>query len=200
MLPTRSLRVATVALAVLLAACGDVTKPAAYLANVPYTDTLYAFTGAPVNAPTAISLLGGKVPATAAFNFDVAFDLDASGHTIVYPVRNLGGPLANLQRALQGAMALQRVGLQILPGSFDAITSVPTSGYDTLSAQTLLPGQVLAANVLDASCIYSTAGLTIVAKLTVDSVNTATRRIFTRVVVDPNCGYFSLMPDSIPKF
>lgn len=200
MLPTRSLRVAIVALAVLIAACGDVTKPAAYLANVPRTDTLYAFTGAPVNAPTAFYFMGSAaVPANALFGFDVAFDLDANGKTLVYPVRNLGGPLANLQRAMQGQSYLQRVGLQILPGSFDAIASVPTGGYDTLSVQRLVPGQVLAANVLDPSCVYSTAGRTIVAKITVDSVNTTTRRIYTRTVVDPNCGYFSVMPDSIPK-
>lgn len=200
MLPTRSLRVAIVALAVLVAACGSATKPKAYLVNSLTTDTIYSFPGAPVNASTAINFLTGALPASSAFAFDVAFDLDASGNTLVYPVRIVGGALANLQRAYLGQSALPRVGLQILPGSFDAITAVPTTGYDTLAIQKLVPGAVLVANVLDPTCVYSVAGQTIAAKLTVDSVNTTTRKIYLRSVVDPNCGYLSVMPDSIPTF
>jgi hypothetical protein len=37
------------------------------------------------------------------------------------------------------------------------------------------------------------------AKLTVDSVNTASRRLYARTVFDPNCGYRSVVPDSIPE-
>jgi hypothetical protein len=198
--PTRSLRVAIVALAVLVAACGDPTKPKAYQANALSTYTIYPFTGAPVNAVTAINFLSGAARASSAFNFDIAFDLDASGNTLVYPVRTVGGALANLERAYIGQSALPRVGLQILPGSFNAITVLPATGYDTLSIQTLVPGAVLAANVLAPACFYSLGGQTIAAKLTVDSVNTTTRKIYLRTVVDPNCGYFSVVPDSIPTF
>jgi hypothetical protein len=196
--PTRSLRVAMLALAVLFAACSDPTKPTAYLANTLSSYTIYPFTGAPVTAATAIYFLGGPTRATSSFAFDVAFDLDASGRTLVYPVRNVGGALANLQQAYLGLSSLPRVGLQIVPGTFDALTQVPTTGYDTLNVQTLAPGAVMAVNVLDATCALSLAGTTISAKMTVDSVNATARKIYLRTVVDPNCGYTSVVPSVVP--
>jgi hypothetical protein len=198
MLPTRSLRVAIVALVVVLAACGDPTKPKAFLANALSTYVISPFTGAPVTAVTAINFLGGATRASSAFNFDVAFDLDPSGRTLVYPVRVVGGALANLERAYLGQSQLPRVGLQIVPGSFESLTEVPQVGYDTLSVQTLVPGAVMAVNVVDPSCAFSLGGTAIAAKMTVDSVNTSARKIYLRTVVDPNCGYFSVVPDSIP--
>ena len=198
MLPTRSLRVAIVALVAVLAACGDPTKPTAFQANALSTYVITPFTNAPVTAATAISFLGGPMHTSSAFTFDVAFDFDANGRTLVYPVRVVGGALANLERAFLGQAQLPRVGLQIVPGSFDALTEAPTTGYDTLSIQTLVPGAVMAVNVLDASCAFSLGGTTIAAKMTVDSVNTAARKIYLRTVVDPNCGYVGVVPDSIP--
>jgi hypothetical protein len=198
MLPTRLPRVVVVALAVFGVACGDPTKPAPSYVNAPSTYTLFALSGAPPTAATAVSLLGGAVHANAAFAFDLAFDLDPTGNTRVYPVRQVGGALANLERAYLSQSTLQRVGLQQLPGPFDAVREVPTAGYDTTSYATVAPGAVLAVEVLEPSCFYSLGGQTISAKLTVDSVNTTTRRIFLRTVVDPNCGYRSVVPDSLP--
>jgi hypothetical protein len=198
MLPTRSLRVAIVALVAVLAACSGPTKPQAYLANALSSYVLSPVTGSPVTAATAIYFLGGPTRASSAFNFDVAFDLDNSGRPLVYPVRAVGGALANLQRAYLGQGQLPRVGLQIVPGTFEALTQVPQTGYDTLSVQTLVPGAVMAVNVLDASCQYSLGGTSIAAKMIVDSVNTTTKKIYLRTVVDPNCGYLSVVPDSIP--
>jgi hypothetical protein len=56
----------------------------------------------------------------------------------------------------------------------------------------------MAVNVLDPSCAFSLGGTSIAAKMTVDSVNASTRKIYLRTVVDPNCGYLSVVPDSIP--
>jgi hypothetical protein len=49
------------------------------------------------------------------------------------------------------------------------------------------------------TCLYSLGGQTLYAKLTVDSLNATTRRLYARTVVDPNCGYRSVVPDSIPE-
>jgi hypothetical protein len=198
MLPTRLPRVVVVALAVLAVACGDPTKPKPSYVNAASSYTLFALSGAPPTAATAISLLGGPVHANAAFAFDLALDLDAAGKARVYPVRQVGGALADLERAYLSQSSLQRVGLQPLPGPFDAVREVPTTGYDTTTYATVAPGGVLAVEVLEPSCVYSLGGQTISAKLTVDSVNTTTRRIFVRTVVDPNCGYRSVVPDSLP--
>ena len=181
MSPTRPLRIVVVALAVLAVACGDPTKPKATYSNAPSSYALYAFTGAPVNAATAISFLGGAARADANFAFDVAFDLDASGRPVIYPVK--------------------RVGLQTVAGTFDAVREAPATGYDTLSAKTINVGDVLAVEMLDLNtCAYSLGGQTLYAKLTVDSVNVASRRLYARTVLDPNCGYRSVVPDSIPTF
>lgn len=191
MLPTRTSRIVAAALAVLAVACGDPTKPKATYANAPSSYSLYAFTGAPVNAATAISFLGGAARADASFAFDVAFDLDAAGRPIVYPVRVLASALAG---------PVKRIGLQVVPGSFESIREVPETGYDTLSAKTINPGDVLAVEMFDLqTCLYSLGGQMLYAKLTVDSVNTTSRRLYARTVLDPNCGYRSVVPDSIPE-
>ena len=190
MLPTRLTRVVVVALAVLAVACGAPTKPKATYANALSSYSLYAFTGAPVNAATAISFLGGAARADASFAFDVAFDLDATGRPIVYPVRAIASDLAG---------SVKRVGLQVVPGAFESVLQVPATGYDTLSARTVNVGDVIAVQLLDlTSCIYSLGGQMLYAKLTVDSVNTSARRLYARTVLDPNCGYRSVVPDSIP--
>jgi hypothetical protein len=197
MLPTRLSRVAAAALVVVAIACGDPTKPKATFATSEASYTLYALTGAPVNAATAINFLGGPTRADARFAFDVAFDLNAGGKVVVYPVRTVGGGLGG---SLTRFGILPRVGLQVMPGSFESVTSAPATGYDTLSVQTINPGTVLAAEVLDyVTCANSLGGQALYAKLTVDSVDLSGRRVYARSVVDPNCGYRELLPDSIPK-
>lgn len=195
MLPTRRSRVVVLALAVVAIACGNLTKPKA---STPNLLSLYAFgaiTGAPANVPTAINFLGGPTRADARFSFDVAFDIDASGSVVVIPVRAAGGTLGS---ALSPS-GLKRIGLQRVSGSFDALRQAPTAGYDTLGTFSIVPGAVLAVEILDlANCYTGFGGNTLYAKLTVDSVNTTTRRLFTRSVVDPNCGYRGLVADSIP--
>jgi hypothetical protein len=196
MLPTRPARGAIVAFALLGVACGDPTLAKATYASALAVTTVYALTGAQSYVPTAFTFLSGPTHATATFAFDVAFDLDANNRTVVMPVRVLGGALAG---------TLKRVGMQTIPGSFDSVQEVPLTGYDTLSVQTIVPGAVLAVELQDAvSCVasYNLNVLTsqlIYAKLVVDSVDASTRRIFTRSVVDPNCGYRGVMPDSVPN-
>lgn len=191
MLPTRAPRVAVAALAV-LAACGDPTKPKATYANALSSYVLTALTGAPPTASTAVSFLGGAARADAGFAFDIAVDLDAAGRPVIYPVRTLASGLAG---------NVKRVGLQLVPGTFDTVREAPKTGYDTLSAQTIRPGDVLAVEMLDLNaCLYSFGGQFLYAKFTVDSVPAGTRRLYARSVVDPNCGYRSVVPDSIPTF
>lgn len=191
MIPTRSSRVVVVALAILAIACGDPTKPKATYTNALSSYTLYALTGAPVNAATAISFLGGPARANAAFAFDVAFDLDASGNPVIYPVRAVASDLAG---------PVKRVGLQVVPGRFDALREVPETGYDTLNIKTVNPGDVIAVELQDlSSCIYSIGGQMLYAKMVVDSVSAGSGKLYVRTVVDPNCGYRSVVPDSIPE-
>ena len=193
MMRTALARVAIVACAVLAVACGDPTRPRATYANTLNSYTLYPLTGGPAIAPNAISLLGGATRATAAASFDLAFDLDASGRPIVYPIRLVIGGLAGY---------VKRIGLQVVPGTFESVREVPASGYDTLNAKTVSPGTVLAIEVLEvgsfSACFASIFSQQLYAKLVVDSVNATARRLHVRTVVDPNCGYRSVVPDSVP--
>ena len=191
--PTRFLRVAVVALAAAIVACGDPTRPKATSANVLLSYTLYTLTGSPAAVSNAVSFFGGPVRADANFQFDVAFDIDASGKLQVYPVRSIAGALA-------GGLST-RVGLQPMTGSFESLTAAPETGYDTITVRTITPGQVVAVELLDqisGQCFYSLGGQTTYAKFVVDSVD-ATRRLFLRSVIDLNCGYRSLVPGEIPK-
>lgn len=199
MLPTRLTRVVVVALAVLAAGCGDLTKPKASTPNLAVSYTLTPFTGAPVNVPTAINFLGGSARADSRFAFDVALDLDAAGNVEVLPVRYVAGTLGNAIHQQLTGLPLKRIGMQKVAGPFEALREAPASGYDTLAVQTVTPGTVLAVEVLDpANCYTGFGGSTLYAKLTVDSIG-ANRNIYTRTVADPNCGYRGLVADSIPS-
>jgi hypothetical protein len=192
MLPTRLLRILAVALAVVVVACGDVTRAKATFTNASSSFTAYALTGAPAIVPTAASFLGGPTHADARFAFDVAFDIDTvTGSPVIYPFRSLASHLAASNR---------RVGLQRVSGTFESVLTAPDTGYDTLKVQVVAPGTVLAAEINDfVTCANSFGGQTLFGKLVVDSIDRPTKRLFVRTLIDPNCGYHSLQPDVIPS-
>jgi hypothetical protein len=193
MLPTRLLRVVVVALATVAVACGDPTLPKATIINLQLNYAVYGLTGAPPATANAMNLFIGPARADASFDFDVALDLDPTGKILVYPVRAIAGPLAGLVPT--------RVGLQTVSGSFESVRLAPDRGYDTLSVKTIAPGTVVVAELVDlvsGLCIYSLTGSQTYAKFVVDSVIPAQRKFFVRSVGDANCGYKSLVPDSIP--
>lgn len=195
MLPTRLLRVVAVALATVAVACGDPTRPKATIANLQLSYSVYGLVGAPAANANAMNLFIGPARADAAFDFDVALDLDPAGKILVYPVRAVAGPLAGIIPT--------RVGLQTVDGSFESVRQAPERGYDTLAVKTITPGTVVVAELVDVVaglCVFSLSGSQQYAKFVVDSVNTSKRQFFVRTVGDANCGYRSLVADSIPTF
>jgi hypothetical protein len=195
MLKTGLLRVVVVALATIAVACGDPTRPKATILNLSLSYSLYGLTGAPPATGNAIKLFIGPARADATFDFDVALDLDSTGKRIlVYPVRAIAGSLAGLIPT--------RVGLQTVSGNFESVQVAPDRGYDTLKVQSITPGTTVVAELVDqvsGLCIYSLVGSQQYAKFVVDSVTPA-RKFYVRSVGDANCGYKSLVPDSIPTF
>ena len=195
MLPTRLLRVVVVALATVVVACGDPTRPRATTPNLLLAYSVHGLTGAPAATANAINMYIGPTRADATFDFDVALDLDPSGKILVYPVRAIAGPLAGLVPT--------RVGLQTVSGTFESVREAPETGYDTLTVRTISPGTVVVVELVDqvsGLCVYSLSGSSTYAKFVVDSVNPTTRRFYLRSVADANCGYRSLVSDSIPTF
>jgi hypothetical protein len=195
MLKIRLLRVVAVALATVAVACGDPTRPKATLVNLSLSYSLYGLSGAPPATANAVNLFTGPSRADASFDFDVALDLDPSGKILVYPVRAIAGPLAGLVPT--------RVGLQTVSGPFESVRVAPDRGYDTLSVRTITPGTTVVAELVDlvtGLCLYSLVGSQQYAKFVVDSVTPSTKKFYVRSVGDANCGYKSLVPDSIPTF
>ena len=189
----RRSRAAVVACAVLAVACGDITRQKATYASAATSYSVYTITQSPPALPNALNFLGGVTRASSSFAFDIAFDIDANGRVIVYPVRALGGAPAG---------TLKHVGLQAVSGTFESILEAPAAGYDTVSAKTISIGSTLAVELRDPTACFSYSILQsqlLYAKLTVDSIDAPSRHIWGKLVVDPNCGYRGLVPDSIPK-
>lgn len=195
MLPTRLLCVVGVAFATVVVACGNPTKPTATSANISLSFSVFALTGTNPAVPNAINFFAGPRRADATFDFDVAVDLDASGKVVLYPVRAMAGAIVQTVPS--------RVGLQTVSGSFESLREAPETGYDTISVRTISPGTVVAVQRVDQRmglCTFSLNGQFNYAKFVVDSVNLTARQLFIRSVTNANCGFRSLVPDSIPTF
>ena len=187
------LAAATFAAAVVLA-CGDPNAPQARFDNYADTLALFALNSAPRGAPTAIHLIRGVgtssgVVTDASFAFDVAVDIDVQGRPVLYPVRALAAPF--LER--------HRVGIRRETRPFDAIAEAPTDGYTRDSVAILAVGEVVLIESADLEATSACLGGGVIyAKMVVDSISAASRRLFVRVTADPNCGFRSLVVPGRP--
>jgi hypothetical protein len=176
---------AAMSVAVVLNACGDPTSLKA--TNLTTVDTLsvFALSGTPPSYPAGVSILAAQAVQVDGFGlFDVAFDVDASGNAVVYPpklvVNSLAGP--------------RPVGLLKIADTFESVLEAPQAGYATDASVALAPGQtVVMQSAHNGSSDICQFALTpyIYAKITFDSVNVATRTLYLRMGVDPNCGFRS---------
>jgi hypothetical protein len=174
-------------------ACGDPNAPEAIFSNYADTLDLYALNGAPINAPTAIHLIDGTggnaaVPVGLSFRFDVAVDIDANGRPVLYPVRAVAAPF----------VGKHQVGVRRTTDPFESILRAPEGGYTRDSLAVLSVGEVVLLESADPEACNPLIGGFIYAKLVVDSVRLADRRVFVRLTADPNCGFRSLVVPGIP--
>jgi len=174
-----------------MAGCGSLTHPKAQTENKTDTVTVYALNNTPVDAPTGLWLFGQSATViSSSFTFDLAFDMDTQGNLTLYTVRYVAGDLS-------GAHS---VGMQKVSASYDALDKAPSSGYVSDSLHTAKVGDVFAIQTADPSaCGFSVFSNVIYAKVQVLSVDPTARTVRTRFTVDPNCGFFSLIPSGIPK-
>lgn len=177
-----------------LAACND---SLGLRASVPVQfDTLsaYSMTATPISFPAAYSASNGfVVRVDQTINFDVAFDLAPSGAVQLIPARRI-----SVTRQVGGlSTATQRVGLQLIKGSFESLTKAPSGGYVYDSTFVVTPGQGVVVELASDICQYSLVQQ-IYAKLVVDSVAADRRQIYFRAIRDPNCGFRSLQ-SGVPK-
>ena len=178
--------IATICVVVVLNACGDPTSLKA--TGITSVDTLYVFalTGTPPTYPSGVSILAKSATRVDGFaGFDVAFDIDQSGRTVVYPVKMV----------VTSPGGSRPVGLQKVAGSFETILAAPATGYETDSSLVLAPGETLVIQTAHNSgsqdiCTFALSPY-LYAKIGVDSVNLASRTIYIQLGLDPNCGFRS---------
>ena len=84
--------------------------------------------------------------------------------------------------------------MQKLSQLFDSVAAAPKTGYQTDTAVVLLPGETLVLqsqhNFSGDICQFA-LNPNIFAKVAVDSVDLASRTLFLRLGLDPNCGFRS---------
>lgn len=168
----------------LTSACEDPFAPRASTAVRTDSFTLYSVTQTPINAPAAFNIVFfTTVRLEPTYSFDLAFDIDDAGNAVVIPSRLVGGALTS-QRIM---------GLQKIAGDYAALTLAPVTGYQYDSTVTLALNEGVAIELQATQCDLQTSR-TIYAKLQIQAIDPATRRIAFRVTYDPNCGFRSFLP------
>jgi hypothetical protein len=184
----RALLIAAGAIAA-LAACGDPTALEARLNNIEGEFSVHALNGSHPNTLNAVRVrTAGLQRATFNFDFDIAFDLTDTGTVRLITARAL---------ATEIVPTMNRVGLRDSPGLiFEQVTTDPPDDLFIYDSVLVVPvGRVVLIDVLDFSCAgESIIGLNIKAKLRIDSIVPADRRIHMRIVSNPNCGFRDLVP------
>ena len=182
-----TLRKSAIGVVALLVGVGcDNSNPfAAQLPTSQDVFTLFALSGTPPAYPSGLNTYG-RTPTRVDGNasFDVAFDLNADGNAILYPVKlivsSIGGD--------------RPVGLRKVPGTFDQITEAPTGTYQTDSAVVAANGEIVVVQanrgISGDVCAFNISPY-IYTKILVDSIDTAAHTITIQTVVDPNCGFRS---------
>lgn len=165
--------------------CDNSNPFAAQLPTAQDTYTIFALTGTPPAYPSGLNTYG-RTPTRVDGNasFDIAFDINSDGNAILYPVKLV----------VSSVSGDRPVGLRLVPGVFDSVTSAPTGTYQTDSAVVAPKGQVV---VVEANrglsgdvCSFSLSQ-NIYTKIVVDSIDVASHTITIQTVMDPNCGFRS---------
>ncbi|MEO5903055.1 MAG: hypothetical protein ABIQ55_03495, partial [Gemmatimonadaceae bacterium] len=116
----RKFALAIIASAFGMSACGDPQGIRAQLPTIQDAYTVFALTGTPASFPSGINTyVRSAVRVDGNANFDVAFDLDATGKVLMYPV----------QKVVTTLTGGRQVGLKKVTGTFDANTIAPSGTY-----------------------------------------------------------------------
>ena len=166
-------------------ACADTTSLTAQNPVFSEQITVFALTGSTAALPSALHTPSlTPVRADGGFNFDIAFDIDAQGRAVLYPMSML---------VISTGTRTHPVGLQKLTVPFDSLTRAPNSGYVADAPLTLAVGEgAVIESTLPNLCGYPYP-LTIYSKIVVDSIKPAARSIHLHATVDPNCGFRSFL-------
>jgi hypothetical protein len=170
-----------------LSACRSPTTLKASLPTSVDSLSVFALSGTPPTYPSGISLLARQPVRVDGFaSFDVALDINAAGNAVIYPVKLV----------VSSPGGSRPVGLLKQIAIFDSLFDAPKTGYETDSSLVIAPGEVVvvqsAHNTSGDLCQFALSP-NIYAKIAVDSINLASRTIYLRLGLDPNCGFRSFI-------
>ena len=167
---------------VLLGACDNPTANLAQLTNYESVFQVHALTGSPLIYPSALAIaLRAPAHVDGTFSFDVAFDLNAAGQIVLVPVALVG----------QNPSGQRTVGIQVIPGGYDALTAAPKTGYNSDSVTVAKAGDAIAVQSTQIAC-QGRISPYLYAKIVIDSLNLPSRTLYGRTIVDINCGFRAL--------
>jgi hypothetical protein len=152
---------------------------------------VHALSGSPLATATALAFPARSVTRVdGTFNFDVAFDIDASGNVVLLAPELVG----------QNPAGNRLVGIITGIGSYDAILEAPLSGYRVDSATVVSRGQAVAVQAQEPTCVTTNPTAPyLYAKIVIDSVDLVGRGIYGRTMIGGDCGFRQLVP-GFPTF
>jgi hypothetical protein len=126
--------------------------------------------------------------------FDLGFDIDATGKITVYPARTIAKPPPGT------LVTPQPVALQSSTTAYADADRAPQSGYTVDTAIVVSKGQTVFVRSNSDFCgTQSTRGTLLYAKFVIDSVNLVTRQLLVRSTIQPSCNFRSFAT-GIPTF
>jgi hypothetical protein len=188
----RKFALGAIVASVFFVACDDSNPFAAQLPTSQDVYTLFALTGTPPAYPSGLNTFA-RSPTRVDGNasFDVAFDINADGKAVLYPVKLI----------VTSVNGDRPVGLRKVAGTFASITEAPTGTYQTDSAIVAAKGEIVVVEANRGSsgdvCSFNISP-NIYTKILVDSIDVASHTITIQTVMDPNCGFRSFA-DGIPS-
>jgi hypothetical protein len=184
----RILSLGVLGAAIASSACTDPIHITAQDAVAIDTVTVFALSGTSPAQPSGLDIFTRQsiiVDGLAAF--DLAFDIVSPTQVRILPVRFV----------VTSPSGVRNVGIIKHPGSFAQLLNAPSGGYQTDSSIVVVPGDLVAIQTTRAFpnefCQYAISPY-IYAKLSVISIDMATRTIQFELGMDPNCGFRSLQP------
>lgn len=126
--------------------------------------------------------------------FDLGFDINASGTITVYPARTIAKPPPGT------LVAPQPVALQSSTAAYAAADRAPETGWIIDTAIVVTKGQTVFVRSNSNFCAsQNTGGTLLYAKFVVDSINPVTRELLVRSTIQPSCNFRSFAT-GIPTF
>jgi hypothetical protein len=172
----------------LLSACDDPTAPVATEPNETAVVVVYALTGTPLGWPVAYSVPANQsVRMDGNLLFDVAFDIDAQGRVVLYPMELVVWP----------RVGIHRVGLLKADGSFDDVDRAPSGTYIFEEPLIVQANDVVVVESHESRICGFPFSPRLYAKFRVDEIDLSARSVRLRVTRNPNCGFRSFL-EGIP--